>query len=170
MKRLPENGVAIFALIAAGFWLASAYGGLPHMKSYFGAIPPNDAFYLALKFSARMNVLASIFSGLSALCMAIGIFLFWRHFEGGTSLTTGIADESNSTNQNLKFAALGKRGLNDFGRDAPPPPPGVAAPHRVSGRREREASPGQAEGASRRAPGCVGGARRALRVVSSIVG
>jgi hypothetical protein len=66
---------ALFALIAAGFWFLSAYGKLPVTIAYWDAAPEDDPFRMALKFSARMNRWAASFSGLSALCVGIALFL-----------------------------------------------------------------------------------------------
>jgi hypothetical protein len=68
---------AIFAVVAAGFWFASAWGTLPPMLSYWGGAPANDPFYSAIRFSAQMNTVAAAFSGLSALCMGITAAQRW---------------------------------------------------------------------------------------------
>jgi hypothetical protein len=53
----------------------TASANLPPMKMYFDAAPPDDPFYIAIKRSAFWNWWASVFSGLSALCVAIKFFL-----------------------------------------------------------------------------------------------
>jgi hypothetical protein len=68
-----DVGTVIFAFAAAIFWFLSAWGKLPQMLSYYDAAPENDPFYVAVKFSARMNTWAAILSGLSALCVGAGI-------------------------------------------------------------------------------------------------
>jgi hypothetical protein len=73
MAKWFDIGAAIFALIAALFWFLSARGELPPMVSYFDQAPASDPLYAALKFSARMNSIAAIFSGLAALCVFAGI-------------------------------------------------------------------------------------------------
>ena len=70
-----EIGAAFFAFLAAVFWFLSSYGKLPAMVDYWDSVPETDPFYLAVKFSAQMNKWAAIFSGLSALCVAVGIWL-----------------------------------------------------------------------------------------------
>ena len=72
MGKWFDIGTAIFAFLAAIFWFLSAWGKLPPMLSYWDGAPPNDPFYLAVKFSARMNTYAAILSGLSALCVFAG--------------------------------------------------------------------------------------------------
>lgn len=62
-------GAALFAFLAAIFWFLSSYEKLPKMTGYWGSTPESDAFFQAVKFSARMNKWAAIFSGISALCM-----------------------------------------------------------------------------------------------------
>lgn len=58
--------------MAAAFWFASAYGKLPPPVAYWDRTPSKDPFYNAVKFSARMNKYAAIFSGLSALLFGLG--------------------------------------------------------------------------------------------------
>ena len=48
--RWLDVGTAVFALAAAGFWFASAYGGLPPLRMYWGAAPRSDPFYATLIF------------------------------------------------------------------------------------------------------------------------
>jgi len=74
MSNHFEVASAVFALAAAVFWFFSAYGRLPPMVPYWDETPPSDPFYLAVKFSAKMNRWAAGFSGLSALAMAASIF------------------------------------------------------------------------------------------------
>ncbi|HZP69245.1 MAG TPA: hypothetical protein VFB29_04815 [Pseudolabrys sp.] len=68
-----DIGAATTAFAAAVFWFISARGKLPAMVAYYDFTPPNDPFYMAVKFSAKMNRFAAFFSGLSALCMGIKI-------------------------------------------------------------------------------------------------
>jgi hypothetical protein len=75
---LADFGAAALAVGAAIFWFLSAYGGLPPMITHLDFTPPNDPFYTAVRFSARMNTVAALLSGLSALCM--GISLLMRHY------------------------------------------------------------------------------------------
>ena len=75
MARRLDIAAAILALIAAVFWFLSAYGKLPPMIAYWDQTPENDPFYQAVKFSASMNRWAAGFSGGSALCMGIRLFL-----------------------------------------------------------------------------------------------
>ncbi len=69
MQIFLDIGAALFALLGAGFWFLSAYGKLPPIIPYYDATPANDPFYMAVKFSAKMNRWAALFSGLSALCI-----------------------------------------------------------------------------------------------------
>jgi hypothetical protein len=70
-----DFAAAVFAIVAAAFWFLSAFGGLPPMRAYFDHAPDNDPFFIAMRFSANMNVVAAALSGLSALCF--GIKLLW---------------------------------------------------------------------------------------------
>jgi hypothetical protein len=90
---------AVFAVVAAGFWFASAAEALPPMLSYWGGVPVNDPFYSAIRFSAKMNAFAAVFSGVSAVCMGISAILRW--FQNRAHLTstepaamTGAAKEN----------------------------------------------------------------------------
>jgi hypothetical protein len=71
MSKYFDLATAIFALIAAGFWWASA-GKLPPMRTYWDAVPPSDPYRIAVETSARRNSIAAFFSGLSALCAFAG--------------------------------------------------------------------------------------------------
>jgi len=75
MGKWLDVSAAVFALAAAVFWFLSAYGKLPPMIAYYDAAPETDPFYKAVKFSAKMNQWAAGFSGLSALCMSIRLFI-----------------------------------------------------------------------------------------------
>jgi Na+/proline symporter len=75
MEKRLDIGAALFAFGAAVFWFLSAYGTLPPMLSYWGSVPQNDPYYRAVKFSAAMNRWASGFSGASALCMGLKLFI-----------------------------------------------------------------------------------------------
>jgi hypothetical protein len=68
---------AVFAVVAAGFWFASAAGALPPILSYWGGVPADDPFYSAIRFSAKMNAFAAVFSGVSAVCMCTTAMLRW---------------------------------------------------------------------------------------------
>jgi hypothetical protein len=74
MLNWLDIAAAVFALVAALFWFASAYGKLPPMIGYFDQAPGSDPFYVAIKFSASMNRWAAGLSGLSALCMGAKLF------------------------------------------------------------------------------------------------
>jgi hypothetical protein len=67
---------ATFAFIAAVFWFLSAAGQFPPIVTYWGQAPETDPLYQVLKFSARMNMVASVFSGLSAASCSIKLFFF----------------------------------------------------------------------------------------------
>ena len=75
MHQGLEIGSALFAFLAAIFWFLSAFGKTPPMISYWDSTPEKDPFYKAVKYSARMNTWAAIFSGLSALCVAGAIIV-----------------------------------------------------------------------------------------------
>lgn len=75
MTRWLDWGTAIFALAAAVFWFLSAAGSLPKMVAYWDQAPETDAFFVAIKFSASMNRIAAAFSGLSALCAGLKLFV-----------------------------------------------------------------------------------------------
>ena len=75
MEKWFDLGAAVFALVAAAFWFTSAYGHLPPIISYWDRTPDNDPFYQAVKFSAAMNRWAAGFSGASALCIAVRLFI-----------------------------------------------------------------------------------------------
>ena len=70
MNKKLDFAAAIFAFIAAVFWFLSAAGQLPPIGMYWLHAPETDPFYQALKFSARMSMVASVFSGLSALTLS----------------------------------------------------------------------------------------------------
>jgi hypothetical protein len=74
MDKWLDIAAALFALFAALFWFVSAYGKLPPMLTYWDQTPSDDQFYVAVKFSAKMNRWAALLSGLSALCMGIKLF------------------------------------------------------------------------------------------------
>jgi hypothetical protein len=76
MNKKLDFAAAMFALIAAVFWGLSAACQLPPIVMYWGQAPETDPFYQAFKFSARMNMVASVFSGLSALSFSIKLFRF----------------------------------------------------------------------------------------------
>jgi hypothetical protein len=70
-----DTGAALFALAAAVFWFLSAFRKLPSMMNYWGDAPASDPFYQAVKLSAKMNTVAAVFSGLSALCVGVKLFI-----------------------------------------------------------------------------------------------
>jgi hypothetical protein len=73
MAKWFDIAAAVFTFGAAVFWFWSSYGDLPTISAYWGYTPPADPFYVALKFSARMNTIAAFLSGLSALSLFGGI-------------------------------------------------------------------------------------------------
>lgn len=75
MQKWLDISAAGFALVAAFFWFFSAWGTLPPMVTYWGSTPESDPYRQAVKFSAKMNTLASVFSGASALCMGLKLFV-----------------------------------------------------------------------------------------------
>lgn len=70
-----EIGAALFAFIASAFWFLSAYGKLPPIHTYWDATLDADPFYVAIKYSAKMNRIAAAFSGFSALFAGIKFFI-----------------------------------------------------------------------------------------------
>ena len=75
MEKWLDISAACLALVAAVFWFLSAYGKLPPMIAYYDRTPDTDPFYLAVKFSAAMNRWAAGFSGASALCIGLKLFI-----------------------------------------------------------------------------------------------
>lgn len=75
--RWLEIVAGLFALGAAGFWLASAspWKPLPKMASYWGAIPEGDPFQQAMMFSSRMNGYAALCSCVAAVLAAARLFI-----------------------------------------------------------------------------------------------
>ena len=82
MNKMLDVADAIFAFIAADFWFSSAAGRLPPIGMYWGKAPETDPFYQAVKFSAHMNTVASVFSGLSSLSFSIKLFRARRETDG----------------------------------------------------------------------------------------
>jgi hypothetical protein len=80
MEGLLEFAAAGFAFIAAVFWFCSAYGKLPPMATYWNETPSHDPFYMAVKFSAKMNRWGALFSGLSAFLISMRLFYNWWAF------------------------------------------------------------------------------------------
>jgi hypothetical protein len=68
LGTLLDTGTAVFAFLAAVFWFLSAAKKLPPMVTYWDSAPETDPFFVAVRFSAKMNTRAALFSGLSALC------------------------------------------------------------------------------------------------------
>jgi len=75
MEKWLDIGAAILAFGAAVFWFRSAYGNLPPILPYWDKTPDTDPYYIAVKFSAAMNRWAAAFSGASALCMGMRLFI-----------------------------------------------------------------------------------------------
>jgi hypothetical protein len=75
MQKWLDIGASVCALVAAVFWFLSAYRKLPPMITYWDETPENDPYRQAVKVSAAMNTLASGFSGASALCMGLKVFI-----------------------------------------------------------------------------------------------
>ena len=76
MSRWIEICAAAFAFIAAVFWFLSAFGKLPPMVTYWDRTPNSDPFYRAVKFSAYMNTIAAVASGVSAALIGIKLWFF----------------------------------------------------------------------------------------------
>jgi hypothetical protein len=89
MEKWLEISAAVLAFVAAVFWFLSASGTLPQMLFYWGHAPANDAFYQAMKFSAKMNTWAAVFSGASALCLGFAGVKRWRSEFRKTGLDRG---------------------------------------------------------------------------------
>ena len=62
-----ELASAVFALIAAGFWFWSASGEVPPLRMYWDRAPDDDPFKVAIEKGVKLNRIAALFSGLSAL-------------------------------------------------------------------------------------------------------
>ena len=75
MASYLDIATAIFAFVAAGFWFASAFRPLPKMVTYWDSAPANDPLFVAMNFSSSMNRIAAGFSGVSALCVGLKLFL-----------------------------------------------------------------------------------------------
>ena len=75
IQRSLDISGALLAFVAAVFWFMSAYGKLPPMIPYWDRTPDTDPFYQAITFSARMNQWGALFSGLSAVCMGVRLFM-----------------------------------------------------------------------------------------------
>ena len=73
MNKWLDAAAALTALVAAVFWFLSAYGKIPPLVAYWDQAPETDPFVMAVQYAARMNRWAAGFSGLSALCMALGL-------------------------------------------------------------------------------------------------
>jgi hypothetical protein len=76
MSRRLDVATAVFAFLAAIFWFLSAAGKLPPMVTYLDGAPDTDPFYAAMKFSAFMNTIAALCSGVAAALCAIKLFFF----------------------------------------------------------------------------------------------
>lgn len=75
-SRYIDIATAVFAFLAAVFWFLSAAGKLPPMVAYWDSTPDSDPFYQAVKFSALMNTIAALCSGVSAALVAMKLFFF----------------------------------------------------------------------------------------------
>jgi hypothetical protein len=75
MGRIFEIAAALFAVVAAGFWLLSVYGEMPQMATYWDMSPVDDPLLAALGGAAIMTSWAAGFSGASALCAAARLLL-----------------------------------------------------------------------------------------------
>jgi hypothetical protein len=58
-----DAGAALFAILAAYYWLQSAWGELPELRTYWDKAPKDDPFFQALQLSAKMNRRAALLSG-----------------------------------------------------------------------------------------------------------
>ncbi|MEG6508609.1 hypothetical protein V6C03_06470 [Methyloligella sp. 2.7D] len=76
--KILDAMIAISAFLAALFWFFSASGGHPPMKSYWGAAPADDPFFLALKDAVFWNFWGALFSGISATFLCGRALLAWR--------------------------------------------------------------------------------------------
>jgi hypothetical protein len=76
MSRWLDVTAAVFAFISAIFWFLSAAGRLPPMVAYWDSTPPTDPFFSAVRFSARMNTVAAIASGISAVLIGVRLIFF----------------------------------------------------------------------------------------------
>jgi hypothetical protein len=75
MATLFDAATAVFALIAAGFWFASAKNRVPPLVMYWDRAPDDDPFVKAFNFATRMNRSAALFSGLSALSACVSVIV-----------------------------------------------------------------------------------------------
>jgi hypothetical protein len=69
MARIFGVAAALFAVVAAVFWLLSAYGELPQITSV------GDLLFAALSGAAIMTSWAAGLSGASAVCAAVRFLL-----------------------------------------------------------------------------------------------
>ena len=76
MSQWIDVGAAVFALLAAVFWFLSAARKVPPMRMYWDKAPDTDPFLQAVKFSAYMNTIAALCSGVSAALIAVKLFFF----------------------------------------------------------------------------------------------
>ncbi len=73
MKTWLDGVAALTAFVAAVFWFLSAYGKVPPLVAYWDQAPDTDPFVMAVKYAAQMNRWAAGFSGVSALCLGLGM-------------------------------------------------------------------------------------------------
>ena len=78
VQLIANVGVAAFSLIAAVMWFLSAAKPLPEMVTYWDSTPADDAFYVALKASAKLNRWAALFSGLAAVCAFLSVVVAYH--------------------------------------------------------------------------------------------
>jgi len=80
MDFFLNAGAALSAFVAAGFWFASARGKVPIADPSWGGIGKTDAEIIsAMKYSAKLNSIAAVFAGISALFIAVDIALKALH-------------------------------------------------------------------------------------------
>jgi hypothetical protein len=75
MGRIFEIAAVLFAVVAAVFWVLSAYGELPQMAAHWDMAPVDDPLLAALGGAAIMTSWAAGFSSASALCAAARLLL-----------------------------------------------------------------------------------------------
>jgi hypothetical protein len=76
MSRWIEIAAAVFAFLAAVFLFFSAAGKLPPIVAYWDKTPDTDPFFQAVQFSAYMNTISAMCSGVSAALIAIKLFFY----------------------------------------------------------------------------------------------
>jgi hypothetical protein len=79
VKIIFDITAAIFAFGAAYFWLKSAEVILPAPGQYWGHMPETDPWLTATRTSAKLNRLAAICAGISALTSAVSMCIAIFH-------------------------------------------------------------------------------------------